>query len=119
MDSQLAQTGPVINTEVALRRLGGDTKLFATLAGFFLQDAPTLMQQLHDARRMGTVELIFQSAHSLKGLASTFEALPFVELAVEIESLARAGDLLAIDALMSPLDFEFSRLMTNLQNSAG
>ena len=92
--------------------------MFATLAGFFLQDAPALMQQLHDAYRMGTVELVFQSAHSLKGLAATFEALPFVELAAEVESLARAGDLVASDGLIPSLDYEFSRLVTDLQNPA-
>ena len=103
---------------MALRRLGGDTKLFDTLAGFFLQDAPALMQQLHDAHRSGAVELVFQSAHSLKGLAATFDALPFVEIADEIESLARAGNLSAIDGLISSLDYEFNRLVTNLQNPA-
>ncbi|MEK6259957.1 MAG: Hpt domain-containing protein [Planctomycetota bacterium] len=118
MNSQLAQTAPITNTEVALRRLGGDTKLFATLARFFLQDAPGLMQQLHDAHRTGAVEVVFQSAHSLKGLAATFEALPFVELAAEVESLARAGDLSVVEGLISPLDFEFRRLVTELQNSA-
>lgn len=118
MDSQLTQTVPVINASVALRRLGGDQKLFATLASFFLQDAPPLMQQLHDAHRTGVVTVVGQSAHSLKGLAATFEALPFVELAAEIESLARAGDLSVIDGLISPLDYEFSRLVTNLQNPA-
>ena len=118
MDSQRTQTVPVINTEVALRRLGGDTKLFATLAGFFLQDAPALMQQLHDSHHTGTVEMVFQSAHSLKGLAGTFEALPFVELAAEVETMARAGNLMAIKSLMSRLDFEFSRLVAHLQNSA-
>ena len=103
---------------MSLRRLGGDTKLFDTLAGFFLQDAPTFMQQLHDAHRTGAVDLVTHSAHSLKGLAATFDALPFVEIVAEIESLARAGNLSAVDGLITPLDYEFSRLMTNLQHPA-
>lgn len=118
VNSQLIETVPVINAAVALRRLGGDKKLFATLASFFLQDAPTLMQQLHDAHRTGAVVVVGRKAHSLRGLAATFEALPFLELAAEIESLARAGDLSVIDVLISPLDYEFSRLMKDLQNPA-
>ena len=118
MNSGLARTVPVTNREMALRRLGGDTKLFDTLAGFFQQDAPALMQQLHEAHRTGAVELVFQSAHSLKGLAATFDALPFVEIAAEIESLTRAGNLSASDGLIPSLDYEFSRLVMDLQHPA-
>ncbi len=118
MDLQLDQTAPITNREVALQRLGGDAKLFATLAGFFLQDAPALLQQLHDAHHRGAVELVFQSAHSLKGLSATFEAVPFLRAVGEIESLTRTGDSSGLDRLISNLDYEFDRLVANLQDSA-
>ncbi len=117
MNSHSTQPVPVINHEVALQRLGGDTSLFATLASFFLEDAPGLMEQLHDAYRTGAAELVVQTAHSLKGLSATFEAIPFRRLAEEIEFLARAGNLSTAGALLTQIDHEFGRLVTSLRPS--
>ena len=47
----LVQDLAVTDREISLRRLGGDEKLLAALAGFFLEDAPTLMAQLNVAEQ--------------------------------------------------------------------
>jgi hypothetical protein len=38
-----------MNRTAALNRLGGNERLFAELVGFFLEDAPLLMQRLPKA----------------------------------------------------------------------
>jgi two-component system, sensor histidine kinase and response regulator len=109
---------PVINRDVALRRLGGDAQLFATVAGFFLQDAEMLMRELHDAHRAADFGTIVHRAHSLKGLASTFEAIPFIETARIIESVARTQDASRLDLMVPRLDHEYHRLIAHLHSFA-
>ena len=107
-----------INIEVALQRMGGNTTLLATLVAYFLEDAPQLLEQLHDGLRINSLEQVTLSAHSLRGLAATFEATPFVTLAMEIENLGRVGDASRLNELTAQLDIEFARLLAALQTLA-
>jgi HPt (histidine-containing phosphotransfer) domain-containing protein len=118
VDLQPAHAAPVINTEVALQRLGGDKTLHAVLLTYFVQDAPGLMQKLREAHQAGTLEVFTQTIHGLKGLAATFEAVPFVTVAREIESASRARDLATVQSLLPQLDFEFGRLFGEIESLA-
>lgn len=115
--SSFSQETPITDREIALKRLGGDQKLLATLAGFFLEDAPAFMAQLMEAYHAGDLETVFRRAHSLKGLSATFEAVPFVQLAVEVESLARARDELRLNNKITELKVEFDRLVEHLAST--
>lgn len=115
MDLQPAHAAPITNTDVALQRLGGDTALFSTLLSYFLQDSPGLMQKLHDAHHSGAHEIFVQTVHGLKGLAATFEAVPFVAVAREIETAARAGNWSMVETLLPQLDSEFDRLRNEIE----
>ena len=105
----------VADREVALRRLGGDEKLFATLIDFFLEDAPALMTELGHAYDSGDLESVWRRAHGLKGLSSTFEAVTFMYLAAEVESLARTADLVPLAEAIPQLKTEFDRLVEHLR----
>lgn len=100
-----------INTAVALERLNGDTGLLKALAGFFLEDAPQLLEQLHEGVRTHSLPEIVNNAHRLRGLASSFEALAFVELSAKIEKLGPTMDASQLRALAQQLDAEFTRLI--------
>ena len=106
---------PIINKSVALQRLGGDEKLLATVAGFFIEDAPMLMSQLESAQAAGSMDLVTHRAHSLKGLSATFEAIPFQAIAAEIELLGRKADRAAIEEKLQRLKLEFDRLLSELE----
>lgn len=114
----LSKSSPVTDREISLRRLGGNEALLMTLAGFFLEDAPGLMAQLDEARHSGHLSLVALRAHSLKGLSSTFEAIPFQEVAAEIESMAKADDQFRVDQLFPQLQIEFERLTMALRSLA-
>lgn len=107
---------PVLDREVALKRLGGNEQLLASLVGFFLEDAPVLMGQLTEAIDAGDTKKAAHRAHSLKGLAATFEALPFQLLAAEIEALASGGNLPQLAPGIQKLHFEYDRLTTELRS---
>lgn len=106
---------PVINREVALQRLCGDTAMLATLAGFFLEDAPQLMKELCEAHETNSLDTVYRKAHALKGLAGTFEAFPFRRLAEEVESLAKSAQVIPLTDKIATMQTEFDRLVTHLR----
>lgn len=105
----------VTDRQISLQRLGGDEKLLATLAEFFLEDAPPLMRQLDEAIQSGDMKQTALRAHSLKGLSSTFEAIPFQVAISELESFAKTGDTSRIHQSLPHLKTEFGRLIEALQ----
>ena len=76
------------------------------------------MQRLRDAHRAGALQVIVETSHGLKGLAATFEALPFVQVASDFESVARSGNLENLDGLLPQLETEFARLFSDLEMAA-
>lgn len=112
------QNSDVMNREVSLRRLGGNETLLATLAQFFLEDAPNLMRQLDEAHAAGDLKTVAHRAHSLKGLSSTFEAIPFLNRSREVESMALTGQVSQLDENIRDLKVEFDQLVEQLQKIA-
>jgi len=108
-------TPSVMNRETALARMGGDERLLLQMADFFLTDAATLVAELDEAVRTGNVRGGHHAAHSLKGLAANFEALPAIAAARQIELSCRDGNLEACVPLMPRLKDEIARLSAALQ----
>lgn len=75
--------------EGALNRLGGDQELLSELVGFFLEDAPVLLDQIRDGFQNGSARLVERGAHSLKGLAANFGADSARDAAFRVEQLSR------------------------------
>jgi HPt (histidine-containing phosphotransfer) domain-containing protein len=118
MRQKTTQIVPCINTDIALQRLNGDTALLATLAGFFLEDAPQLLDDLHEGLRKNSLRQITESAHRLRGLASSFEAGPVMKLTAQIETLTATQEYERMQDLTEQLDFEFARLVAKLHDLA-
>ena len=112
----ISQSHAVMDREIALRRLGGDETLLKTLIGFFIEDAPTLLSDLQQAVDAGDWSVVALKAHSLKGLSSTFEAIPFMELAASVEAQASAADQIHLIETIPQLQFEFDRLIHDLKS---
>jgi HPt (histidine-containing phosphotransfer) domain-containing protein len=106
--------GPVLNLAVARRRLGGDEDLLRDLAGFFIEDAPRLLDSTRNALMNNDLETATRFAHSLKGLASNFEAVSTVELAQELETSMRTGRAEDATRLLGPLGQEIQRVVDSL-----
>jgi HPt (histidine-containing phosphotransfer) domain-containing protein len=105
----------VIDLEVVLERLNRNREMLAVLASFFLEDAPQVLERLHDGLRANSCSQVFANAHRLKGLASTFGPTPVAELAAEIETHGRNGDATKLPELTGQLDSEFVRLTEALE----
>jgi len=93
-DDAASPNGPVrrtIDYAGTLSRLGGDRDLFKDMAGFFIADAPELMQRLARQTAEADAVGVAQAAHALLGTASNFGARAVMEIAERIERSARAG----------------------------
>jgi two-component system, sensor histidine kinase and response regulator len=109
------RTGPVLNLAIARQRLGGDEELLRDLANFFIEDAPRLLDDTRQALDDRDLESATRSAHSLKGLASNFEAVTAVEWAQKLETSARSGQIEGSFRLVGPLAEEVGRVMDALR----
>lgn len=75
----------IVDFEAALRRLDGNRKLLRDMMGFFREDSPALLRQIEDGLESSDAVSARRAAHSLKGLASGFDAEHVSSLAFEVE----------------------------------
>ena len=103
-------TEPPFDYEASLTRLDNDLKLFRDMVQFFHEDSPELVRQIRESIGSGDAHLAERAAHSLKGLAATFDAHAAIRAAQHIEEMARSGALQDIPAAVEILEREISRL---------
>lgn len=95
--------------------VGGDDGVLADLIHTFLEDAPGLLAQLHQAVSSGDAANVRLHAHSLKSNGADFGAAAFAELCKQMEMLGRAGTLQAAEALLPQINTEYRRVEAALQ----
>ncbi|MBW3597066.1 MAG: response regulator, partial [Planctomycetes bacterium] len=113
--AEAAESEPIeqMDLDAALERMDGNYELLADMAGFFLEDAPELLDRIRDGIAGYAPEEVQRAAHSLKGLAANFNAQRTIETAKEIEYAAEAGDLPAAASRLPELE----RLVESLAQS--
>ncbi|MBW3538808.1 MAG: response regulator [Planctomycetes bacterium] len=108
-------TNRPVDLSKALDRVGGDESLLKEVAGFFLEDAPLLMQSMETGLEEREARAVERAAHSLRGLASNFEARQTVEVALAIEEASAREDLEAASGRLDRLKCELERVTTALE----
>jgi len=95
VDPVVGNTAP-LNSEVeaALQRLGNNRRLFATIAGRFIDKSDSLIDELRAFLQNGALPDATALLHQLKGFAGTVGNVPLAELASRLETeLKRTGRL--------------------------
>jgi HPt (histidine-containing phosphotransfer) domain-containing protein len=90
--TQAGVTEGAFDKQAALKRLGGSVELLKDMFQFFLEDAPALLATLDSSLSQKNLDEAFRAAHSLKGLASNFDAHVVTRPAKQIEELLRNND---------------------------
>jgi HPt (histidine-containing phosphotransfer) domain-containing protein len=106
---------PIVNLELALERLDHDRGLLRDLAGFYLEDAPQLCNQVEAGLATENVEEIVRGAHSLKGLSANFDATIAASAALDVELSGRQGDIEAARQAFPRLKAEVQRVIEFLE----
>ena len=108
-------SGPALDREEALSRVGGDVDLLREIAGVFLDDCPNSMQALRDAVSAGDAKLVERQAHTLKGSIATFGTGFVFETARKIELQGRCGDLSTATSDLLHLEAGIEHLKSDLR----
>ncbi len=82
---------PILNLDAARKRLGQNDSLLKDLIDYFLQDYSDLLEECGKGIEAADADRVTRAAHTLKGLASNFDAAQAVAFAQEMETLGRAG----------------------------
>jgi HPt (histidine-containing phosphotransfer) domain-containing protein len=106
---------PVLDVESTLSRFGGDRDLFAELAGFLLDDLPTLFNNLRHAVASDDAASVRGTAHALKGLVAGCGGVRATHIAQAIENAGQQGDIALAAALIEKLDAELQLLTRELR----
>ena len=84
----------MIDRDKLLQRTLGDQEFLREIAMLFLnEDCPARLADIRSALAANDAEALCRSAHTFKGAVANFEAPPVVEAALELEAIARDGDL--------------------------
>jgi CheY-like chemotaxis protein len=103
-DSPLSVSSPnsgVLDRVELLSRVDGNRVLLAELVRLFIEEQPGLLETLESALRDGDAKELARGAHTAKGVFANLSAPLAQQAAVEIELLARHGELaLATDVFL-------------------
>lgn len=113
-DASPVESETVWKPQVAMRRMGGDADLLESMIGYFLEDAPDLLQQLDALIQTGNAGESTRVAHSLKGLCSSFEAAEPTQVALNVETACRNQDFREAAELKPVLEKQVNRLTRSL-----
>jgi CheY-like chemotaxis protein len=109
LDGSAAEIGAL------LEHLDGDRELLRELAGVFPAEASGLLDQIRAALALGDCVKLRQAAHTLKGALGTVGAAAEAELARQLESLGKDGQLAEAAKIFANLEPLVTRLNDVLQ----
>lgn len=110
---------PIYDRTASLKRLGGSEELFRDLIGFFMEDAPGLLEQLRAGLLNDDAAAVERAAHSLKGLVANCGGLPASTAAARVETIGREGRLAEAPESVERLVAELDRLREALRAELG
>jgi HPt (histidine-containing phosphotransfer) domain-containing protein len=118
MRSDETPSDPVLDLESAVARLDGDRELFGEMAGYMMEDAPPLLQQLREAVAANDAIAVRMKAHALKGLIAGCGGVRATNAAQALEHAGESGNLQQAADQTETLDRELHRLFEELRNHA-
>ena len=104
-----------LTTFEELKQISGD-EFINELIQAFLEEAPTMLNEMQTALDSSDVDTFRRNAHSLKSNASTFGADELAELARELESLARENKLADVGQKLDKLSTLCNQVQTDLKS---
>jgi signal transduction histidine kinase/DNA-binding response OmpR family regulator/HPt (histidine-containing phosphotransfer) domain-containing protein len=90
-DGAPSSPSPVIDSELALSRLGGNVRLYATLIQSFHKECSSALKALHLAQRHDMLGAGADRLHAFKSAAAMIGAVSLQECAAELETCWRNG----------------------------
>ncbi|MBA2659751.1 MAG: response regulator [Nitrosospira sp.] len=115
MAEQTALAMQAFDLAGALKRAKGKHAFLKRLAHVFMQELPRTMANIQAAITGRDAALLENSAHRLKGAASTMSAQPISNAAAELERFAKRGEFSGIDKTFRTLERHAAELAAELE----
>jgi hypothetical protein len=109
----------VFDLAEALERVEGDRELLAEMAALFLEEYPTMLEQIQQAIVKQDPQELQHSAHTLKGSVGNFAAHGVFAAAFALEKMGRQGDLVHAAEALATLEQELAHLTPALTTLKG
>lgn len=93
-----------------LAAFDNDFDLVRELAGLFISESPKYVLQMRDALREYDAKALFNSAHALKGSVGNFSTNGPHATALQIEILAKSGQLAGVPEILEVLEGQLAQL---------
>jgi PAS domain S-box-containing protein len=116
-DSAAQSASVIIDEELLLDRVGGDSELKKELVAMFLNDCPSLLAEIESAAAAEDFDALVMSAHKLKGSLGVLAAVRAQKAAERLEGLARERVLGALDQAATDLRREVGVVESHLRSA--
>ena len=107
---------PQFDRQEALSRVDGDPDLLAEIATLFLDSCEAWLVDLRRGLADSDAAAIEKAAHTLKGSAASFGALPLIEAALRVEKIGASLDLAEVDSAVQDLESQVGALTGELRS---
>jgi len=105
---------PIFDYDALLALAGGDEELLREIVGMFLEECPTMLEQIDEAIAACDPEGLMQAAHALKGVVANFAVPAAEEAARVLEHMGSEGDMGRAEGVQATLVAELDRLSIGL-----
>ncbi len=110
------RSGPAIDKEELLGRLGGDELLVAEVVAMFLHEGPAMLAALQKEVSRGEPVAIERAAHKLKGALLSLSAGTAATIAKRMELAARDSDVSGAPLMVVDLEHEIDAVYDDLSS---
>ena len=100
-----------IDWETAKAAVDGDLQLLHGVVEAFLEECPTLLEQVRQAVAASDAALLRRSAHTIKGAMRTFGIANAAQAAAELEEMGRMSQLSAAPPVLARLESQLDRIL--------
>jgi two-component system, sensor histidine kinase and response regulator len=107
-----------VNESELLQRIDGDRALLAELVAIFRKECPGLLRAAHAAIQRKDSPALERMGHSLRGALANLSALAATDLAAELETMGRSGQLAQAGAKLLELEDELPKAIDTLETLA-
>ncbi|MCD4825599.1 MAG: response regulator [Phycisphaerae bacterium] len=95
----------------AIERMDGDTEMLKELLELFQEHSESMITMIWEALAAHDCELLAKAAHTLKGAMGNVSAKAAQAAALQVETLAKAGDIVAAGEAAARLQQELARFL--------
>ncbi len=109
------QESAVCATEL-LERIDGDRAFLSELLALFRDDYPLQVRAAREAVKTGNAEALQRAGHALKGALANLAAPASSQLAGQLESMGRAGDIRFAADILADMERALERVVEELES---